>query len=114
MGRNCFSLTITPSLHLPIHISFRRGVLRIFLHGHVQRDIRHFGVASDGGVFHQAGEIQLAQFAVLFDAERGAALVLDGLLFERAHAEPSRFRVIDATRPLNDVRADLARIVATL
>jgi len=34
--------------------------------------------------------------------------------FERAHAEPSRFRVIDATRPLNDVRADLARIVATL
>ena len=30
---------------------------------------------------------------------------------ERAAAEPSRFRVIDAGRPLADVRADLARIV---
>jgi len=34
--------------------------------------------------------------------------------FERASAEPSRFRIIDATRPVADVRADLARIVATL
>jgi len=34
--------------------------------------------------------------------------------FERAHAEPARFRVIDATRPLPEVRGDLARIVATL
>ena len=34
--------------------------------------------------------------------------------FERAHAEPSRFRIIDATRPLNEIRADLAEIVATL
>jgi len=30
---------------------------------------------------------------------------------ERAAAEPSRFRVIDAGRPLAEVRADLARIV---
>ena len=33
---------------------------------------------------------------------------------ERAAAEPSRFRVIDAGRPLADVRADLARIVGEL
>ena len=32
----------------------------------------------------------------------------------RAAAEPTRFRVIDSTRPLDDVRADLARIVDTL
>ena len=32
--------------------------------------------------------------------------------FERARADPVRFRIIDATRPLADVRADLARIVA--
>jgi dTMP kinase len=31
-----------------------------------------------------------------------------------AAAEPHRFRVIDASRPLADVRAELARIVATL
>jgi len=34
--------------------------------------------------------------------------------FERANAEPSRFRIVDATRPLPEVRSDLARIVATL
>ena len=34
--------------------------------------------------------------------------------FDRARAEPSRFRIIDATRPVADVRAELARIVATL
>jgi dTMP kinase len=34
--------------------------------------------------------------------------------FERARAEPSRFRIVDATRPLAEVRAELARIVATL
>ncbi|HEY3177402.1 MAG TPA: dTMP kinase [Casimicrobiaceae bacterium] len=34
--------------------------------------------------------------------------------FGRAQAEPSRFRIIDATRPLTEVRADLAEIVATL
>lgn len=33
---------------------------------------------------------------------------------ERARAEPGRFRIVDATRPLADVRADLERIVATL
>ena len=33
---------------------------------------------------------------------------------DRAAADPRRFRVIDATRPLADVRADLARIVDTL
>jgi dTMP kinase len=32
----------------------------------------------------------------------------------RAAAEPDRFRVLDATRPLAEVRAELARIVATL
>ena len=33
---------------------------------------------------------------------------------ERAAAEPARFRVIDAGRPLAEVRADLARIVGEL
>ena len=33
---------------------------------------------------------------------------------ERAAAEPARFRVIDAARPLDDVRADLAHLVASL
>jgi dTMP kinase len=33
---------------------------------------------------------------------------------DRARAEPARFRVIDAARPVADVRADIARIVATL
>jgi len=33
---------------------------------------------------------------------------------DRAAADPRRFRVIDATRPLTDVRADLARIVDAL
>jgi dTMP kinase len=33
---------------------------------------------------------------------------------ERAAAEPSRFRIVDSTRPLDEVRADLARIVAQL
>ena len=32
----------------------------------------------------------------------------------RAAAEPDRFRVVDATRSLAEIRADLARIVATL
>jgi dTMP kinase len=32
----------------------------------------------------------------------------------RAAAEPSRFRVIDSTRPQADVRADLAALVAVL
>ena len=32
----------------------------------------------------------------------------------RAAADPARFRVIDATRPVADVRADIAGIVATL
>ena len=31
-----------------------------------------------------------------------------------AAAEPDRFRVLDATRPLAEVRAELARIVAAL
>ena len=42
--------------------------------------------------------------ANFFDRVRDAYL-------ERAAAEPSRFRVIDAGRPLAEVRADLARIV---
>ena len=32
----------------------------------------------------------------------------------RASTEPARFRVVDATQPVADVRADLARILATL
>jgi len=32
----------------------------------------------------------------------------------RAQAEPARFRVVDSTRPIADVRAELARIVASL
>jgi len=32
----------------------------------------------------------------------------------RARAEPARFRVVDSTRPIADVRAELARIVASL
>ncbi len=32
----------------------------------------------------------------------------------RAAAEPGRFRVVDATRSLDEIRAELARIVATL
>jgi dTMP kinase len=32
----------------------------------------------------------------------------------RARAEPGRFRIVDATRPLADVRAELERIVVTL
>jgi dTMP kinase len=32
----------------------------------------------------------------------------------RANAEPQRFRVIDAARPLAEVRVDLQRIVASL
>jgi len=32
----------------------------------------------------------------------------------RARAEPVRFRVVDSTRPIADVRAELARIVASL
>ncbi|HEV2220977.1 MAG TPA: dTMP kinase [Casimicrobiaceae bacterium] len=42
-----------------------------------------------------------------FDRVRDAYL-------ERAAAEPSRFRVIDAGRPLAEVRAELARIVSAL
>ena len=34
-----------------------------------------------------------------------------GTYLERAAAEPNRFRVIDAARPLADVRADLQRVV---
>ena len=34
--------------------------------------------------------------------------------FRRAKAEPSRFLVIDATRPMHDVRAELEKIVAKL
>jgi dTMP kinase len=33
---------------------------------------------------------------------------------ERARAEPARFRVVDATRPVAAVRAELSRIVSTL
>jgi dTMP kinase len=32
----------------------------------------------------------------------------------RAQADPRRFRVVDSSRPLADVRADLARIVDAL
>lgn len=45
--------------------------------------------------------------AGFFDRVRDAYL-------ERAAAEPSRFRVINAGRPLAEVRAELARIVSTL
>jgi dTMP kinase len=45
--------------------------------------------------------------AGFFDRVRDAYL-------ERAAAEPSRFRVIDAGRPLAEVRAELARIVSGL
>ncbi len=45
--------------------------------------------------------------AGFFDRVRDAYL-------ERAAAEPSRFRVIDAGRPLAEVRAELARIVGAL
>ena len=45
--------------------------------------------------------------AEFFERVRNAYLV-------RAAAEPTRFRVIDSTRPLDDVRADLARIVDML
>ena len=45
--------------------------------------------------------------AGFFDRVRDAYL-------ERAAAEPSRFRIIDAGRPLDDVRAELARIVSGL
>jgi dTMP kinase len=45
--------------------------------------------------------------AGFFDRVRDAYL-------ERAAAEPSRFRVIDAGRPLAEVRAELARIVRAL
>jgi thymidylate kinase len=37
-----------------------------------------------------------------------------GAYFERARAEPARFRIVDATQPLPAVRAELARIVASL
>jgi dTMP kinase len=33
---------------------------------------------------------------------------------ERARAEPARFRVIDASRPIEDVRAHVAEVLATL
>ena len=33
---------------------------------------------------------------------------------ERARADPSRFRVVDSTRPLASVRADLARGLAEI
>jgi len=32
----------------------------------------------------------------------------------RAQAEPARFRIVDSTRPMPDVRAELSRIVASL
>ncbi|HSQ81538.1 MAG TPA: dTMP kinase [Casimicrobiaceae bacterium] len=47
------------------------------------------------------------QAAGFFDRVRDTYL-------ERAAAEPARFRVIDAGRPLADVRADLLRIVGEL
>jgi len=47
------------------------------------------------------------QAASFFDRVRDTYL-------ERAAAEPARFRVIDARRPLADVRADLLRIVGEL
>jgi dTMP kinase len=34
--------------------------------------------------------------------------------FDRAKADPARFRIIDATKPIAEVRGDLARIVAEL
>ena len=42
-----------------------------------------------------------------FDRVRAAYL-------SRAAAEPARFRIIDSTRPPDQVRADLGRIVDTL
>ncbi|HEY4138074.1 MAG TPA: dTMP kinase [Casimicrobiaceae bacterium] len=45
--------------------------------------------------------------AAFFERVRAAYL-------ERAHADPSRFRIIDATGSIAEVRADLERIVAAL
>jgi dTMP kinase len=50
-----------------------------------------------------------------FERESGAFFErVRAAYFERARAEPSRFRIIDATQAVADVRADLARIVASL
>jgi len=48
-----------------------------------------------------------------FEAEKEAffARVRDAYL-SRAAAEPARFRVIDSSRPIADVRADLVRLIA--
>jgi dTMP kinase len=45
--------------------------------------------------------------AAFFERVRGAYL-------ERARAEPARFRIVDATRPVAVVRAELARIASAL
>jgi dTMP kinase len=60
--------------------------------------------AKSGGRVLDKFELEAHEF---FERVRNAYL-------ERAAAEPARFRIVDSTRPLDVVRAELARIVAEL
>ena len=46
--------------------------------------------------------------------ERGFFERVRGVYLERAAAEPARFRVVDAARPLPDVRAELAQLLTKM
>ena len=92
------------------------GELAHWVHGHCNPDLTLlFDVPS--AVSRERLERLHARGKVLDKFEREAPAfferVRDGYL-ARAAAEPARFRVIDATRPVADVRAHLGAIVDTL
>ncbi len=92
------------------------GALERMLHGHCNPDLTLlFDVP--GAVSRERLDRMRANGRELDKFEREAMAFFErvrGIYLSRAAADPARFRVIDATRPLADVRIDLQRIVDAL
>ena len=92
------------------------GALERMLHGHCNPDLTLlFDVP--GAVSRERLDRMRANGRELDKFEREAMAFFErvrGIYLSRAAADPTRFRVIDATRPLADVRIDLQRIVDAL
>ena len=92
------------------------GMLERFVHGDCNPDLTLlFDVP--GPVSRERLDRMAARGHALDKFEREASGFFDRVrtaYLARAQADPRRFRVVDSSRPLADVRADLARIVDAL
>ena len=92
------------------------GALERLLHPNCNPDLTLlFDVPEDVSRARLARQQQRGRELDKFEREAGAFFErVRSAYLARAAAEPARFRVIDSTRPLDEVRADLARIADSL